>query len=259
MLFSAPSWKRAVDWSAVAPGGVTDSSRPGSVGHLVTEVTKCALPAPVAGRSTTSICTLTGGSLSAQHAFCVKNVYWLPQIPWIVRDRVGLPRVGLLRRPVELLRLVRGGLGRTADGRDPGGIGGVAVEEGERDPERDRQQAVAGGVDRVEEAAARARVEVLLRVGLRQQLVELGLLLGRAGRGVVAHQRALLQHPRHGGVAGRALQLLHQRDGGGRERRLRRHRDRCRLVPALPVEGVRPFHVASISDRRCPLGKTFRR
>src|SRR3954470_571087 len=84
MPFSAPSWKRAVDWSSVAPGGVTDSSRPGSVGHLVTEVTKCALPAPAAGRSTTSICTLTGGSLSAQHAFCVKNVYWLPQMPWIV-------------------------------------------------------------------------------------------------------------------------------------------------------------------------------
>ena len=84
MPFSAPSWKRAVDWSAVAPGGVTDSSRPGSVGHLVTEVTKCALPSPVAGRSTTLTFTLTGGSLSAQQAFCVKNVYWLPQMPWIV-------------------------------------------------------------------------------------------------------------------------------------------------------------------------------
>ena len=29
--------------------------------------------------------------MSAQHAFCVKKRYWLPQIPWIVETRVGLP------------------------------------------------------------------------------------------------------------------------------------------------------------------------
>ena len=75
------SWKRAVDWSAPAPGGVTDSSIPGSVGHFVTEVTKWALPSPVAGRSTISMFTFTGGSVSAQHALVVKKVYWRCQIP----------------------------------------------------------------------------------------------------------------------------------------------------------------------------------
>src|SRR3954454_4081392 len=77
---AALSWKRAVDWSAVAPGGVTDSSSPGSVGHLLTVVTKCDLPAPVSGRSTISMFTLTAGSLSAQHAFWVKNTYLCCQV-----------------------------------------------------------------------------------------------------------------------------------------------------------------------------------
>jgi hypothetical protein len=52
---------------------MTWSLVPGSVGHLLTEVTKCAFPSPVAGRSTISISTSTGGR-SVQHGFWVKNV-----------------------------------------------------------------------------------------------------------------------------------------------------------------------------------------
>ena len=54
---------------------MTVSRLPGSVGHLFTVVTKCALPSPVAGRSTISMFTSTGCSVSAQQSFWVKNVY----------------------------------------------------------------------------------------------------------------------------------------------------------------------------------------